>query len=242
MKLSEHVYALPITADLWNGPMTIYPALILDEVHGATLVDAGVPGMQADFETALGSIGVKLSDVRRIIITHHDLDHIGSLPALVAATGADVLTSVGEVPYVQGEKPGQKQPSPEAIASMPPEARARFANPPKAAVTRILNDNELLEIAGGVRVISTPGHTVGHLSLFVESDGLLITGDAMTSEAGQLRFPMARATPDMPLALESLKRLAALPVRAVLTYHGGLVSREAAQQLQRLSAEADHQA
>lgn len=242
MKLSEHVYALPITADLWNGPMTIYPALILDEVHGATLVDAGVPGMQADFETALGSIGVKLSDVRRIIITHHDLDHIGSLPALVAATGADVLTSGGEVPYVQGEKPGQKQPSPEAIASMPPEARARFANPPKAAVTRILNDNELLEIAGGVRVISTPGHTVGHLSLFVESDGLLITGDAMTSEAGQLRFPMARATPDMPLALESLKRLAALPVRAVLTYHGGLVSREAAQQLQRLSAEADHQA
>jgi glyoxylase-like metal-dependent hydrolase (beta-lactamase superfamily II) len=241
MKLSDHVYALPVEATMMSDPTTFYPALIVDAEHGATLVDTGIPNMREDFETALEAIGMSLSDVRRIIITHHDLDHIGSLPALVAATGAEVLALEPEVPYVQGEKPGQKRPTPEMLAGMPPPVQAVFANPPKATVTRVLHDGELLAIAGGVRVVATPGHTVGHLSLFVEQDGVLITGDALVSEAGQLKFPVARATPDMPQALRSVKKLAELPVKAVLTYHGGLVSDNAAQQLQALAAEVDHQ-
>jgi glyoxylase-like metal-dependent hydrolase (beta-lactamase superfamily II) len=241
MKLSEHVYALPIEATMMSDPTTFYPALIVDAEHGATLVDTGIPNMQKNFETALETIGMSLSDVRRIIITHHDLDHIGSLPALVAATGAEVLALDAEVPYVQGEKPGQKQPTPERLATMPPQMQAVFANPPKATVNRVLHDGEVLEIAGGVRVVATPGHTVGHLSLFVEQDGVLITGDALVSEAGQLKFPVARATPDMPEALRSVQKLAKLPVQAVLTYHGGLVNDNAAQQLQGLAAEVDQQ-
>ena len=241
MKISRHVIALPVTAQLPSGPMTIHPALILDAARGATLVDTGVPGMQSDFQAALEAVGMNLTDVRRIIVTHHDLDHIGSLPALVAATDAEVLALEAEVPYVQGEKPGQKQPTPEVLASMPPEMQARFANPPKATVTRVLHDGDLLEIAGGVRMVATPGHTVGHLSLFVEQDGVLISGDALFSNAGQLQFPIARATPDMPEALRSVRKLAELPVKAVLTYHGGLVSEDAAQQLQGLADEVDRQ-
>ena len=155
------------------------------------------------------------------------------------ATRAEVLALEAEVPYVQGEKPGQKTPPAEVIAGMPPEMQARFANPPRATVTRVLQGGEVLDFAGGVQVIATPGHTVGHLSLFVVQDGVLITGDAMTSAGGQLNGPMERATPDMPEALRSVQKLAQLPAKTVLTYHGGVVDQDAAQQLTRVAGNAN---
>ncbi|GBF08095.1 beta-lactamase domain-containing protein [Deinococcus aerius] len=237
LQLSEHVYALPLEATLMGSPTTIFPALILGGARGATLVDTGIPGMQDALRDALGALGLGWGDVRRIIVTHHDLDHIGSLPAVVAATGAEVLALDAEVPYVQGDRPGQKQPTPQMLASMPPEMVAVFANPPRAAVTRPLHDGEVLDLAGGVRVVATPGHTVGHLSLFVVQDGVLISGDALTSSGGQLHGPMERATPDMGQARESVRKLAGLPVTAVLTYHGGPVREDAAGQLARVAGE-----
>jgi len=237
IRLSPHVYALPIETSLMGGPTTIFPALILDDAQGVTLVDTGIPGMQDDFAAALGTLGLGWDDVKQIIVTHHDLDHIGSLPAIVAATGAGVLALQAEVPYVQGEKPGQKQPTPEMIAGMPPEMQARFANPPKATVTRVLQDGEVIDIAGGVKVIATPGHTVGHLSLYVQQEGVLITGDAMTSAGGRLNGPMKRATPDMPEALRSVQKLAQEPATTILTYHGGVVHDDAAAQLVRVAGE-----
>ncbi|MFC4637671.1 MBL fold metallo-hydrolase [Deinococcus hohokamensis] len=239
IKMSEHVYALPINAVMMGTPTTIFPALILDETHGATLVDTGILGMEGLFQAALQTLSLSWTDVKRIIVTHHDLDHIGSLPAIVAATGAEVLALETEVPYVQGEKPGQKQPSPEMIAGMPPEMLAVFANPPKAHVTQVLHDGEVLDLAGGVKVIATPGHTVGHLSLYVQQDGVLITGDALTSAGGQLNGPSARMTPDMDEAQRSVRKLAQESAKAVLTYHGGLVLEDAAAQLVRVAAEAD---
>ncbi len=78
------------------------------------------------------------------------------------------------------------------IATLPPEMQARFANPPRAAVTRVLRDGEVLDLVGGVKVVATPGQTVGHLNLFLVRDGVLITGDAMTSAGGQLNGPVER--------------------------------------------------
>lgn len=236
--LGERVFALPLPATLMGGVSLIHPALILDDREGATLVDAGVPGMTAAIEEALSALSWSLSEVRRVIVTHHDLDHIGSLPDVVARTHADVLALEAEVPFVQGERKGQKQPSPEALASMPPAMRAVFENPPKARVTRVLSDGDVLDVAGGVDVVATPGHTFGHLSLFVRDGGVLITGDALTSADGELRPPMARATPDMDEAMRSVRKLAALPVRTILTYHGGVVDRDAAGQLRRVAGDA----
>lgn len=238
IQLGERVYALPLPAPLMGGVSLIHPALILDDREGATLVDAGVPGMTSAIEEALSTLSLSLADVRRVIVTHHDLDHIGSLPDIVARTNADVLALEAEVPFVQGERQGQKQPSPEALASMPPAMKAVFENPPRARVTRVLSDGDVLNVAGGVDVVATPGHTFGHLSLFVRDGGILITGDALTSADGALHPPMGRATPDLDEAMRSVRKLTALPVRTILTYHGGIVREDAAGQLRRVADEA----
>ena len=242
MKISEHVYAIPLQAQMMTGTSVLNLALITDPQHGATLVDTGTPGQLPAIQAALGEIGLKLSDIRRIIVTHHDLDHIGSLEALVAASGAEVLTSQAEIPYVQdGQRPQKFPPADkvdELMAHMPEGMRQMMKNPPvvKVKVDRVLSDGEVLDIAGGVRVVFTPGHTVGHLSLYVQGDGVLITGDALASEDGQLTGPNPQYTPDLPEAVRSVQKLAQIPAKVVLTYHGGLVDQDAALQLNRVAA------
>ncbi len=103
IELSEHAYALPIETDLMGGLTVSSPVLILDEEHGATLIDTGIPGMKADFQAALEALGMDWSEVNPVTVTHHDLDHIGSLPDIVEVTGADMLALEAEVSYVQGE-------------------------------------------------------------------------------------------------------------------------------------------
>ncbi|WP_425147685.1 MBL fold metallo-hydrolase [Deinococcus sp.] len=242
MKISEHVYALPIEANLMMGASLVHLALISDPLHGATLVDTGTPNSLNKIEAALKAEGMQLSDLRRIIVTHHDLDHIGSLEAVVNATGAEVLTSELEIPYVQEGKRAQKMPPAdkvdELMAGYPEHVREMIKNLPSVhvKVDRVLSDGEVLDLAGGVRVVFTPGHTVGHLSLYVQADGVLITGDALSSADGVLGGPPPQATPDMPTAMRSVQKLAGLPVKTILTYHGGVVDQDAALQLDRVAA------
>ena len=241
LKISDELYALPLTTELMNGPTTLNPALILDERHGPTLVDTGVPGQLDALEAALAGVGLKVADLRRVILTHQDLDHIGSLAEVVRVSGADVLAHADDAPYIEGRLPLLKLPPLEqreaVLASMPPQARAIFSRPlTPVAVNRTLGDGERLELAGGVEVIFTPGHTPGHISLYLARSRSLISGDALVSSGGQLAGPIARATPDLTKAHASVARLAKLDVNTILTYHGGVVE-DGGAQLQKLAAE-----
>ena len=241
MKISEHVYVLPLEATTMMGTSILNVSLIVDPLHGATLVDTGTPNLLPAIEAALKAEGMQLSDIRRVIVTHHDLDHIGSLEAVVKATGAEVLTSELEIPYVQEGRRAQKFPPAdkvdEVMAHMPEHVRQMMKNLPGVfvKVDRVLDDGELLDIAGGVRVVFTPGHTVGHLSVYVEQDGVLISGDALTSQNGELKGPSAQNTPDMPEAIKSVYKLAQLPAKTIVAYHGGVVDQDAALQLTRVA-------
>jgi glyoxylase-like metal-dependent hydrolase (beta-lactamase superfamily II) len=225
MKLSEHVHDVVLNAKLPNGhAMPLHLSLITDPVHGATLIDTGVPGMLDELRAALLAEGVELKDIRRVLVSHHDLDHVGLLAEVVRESGAQVWTSAGEQPFVEGAQSPQKQPG-----TPPLEALKGIR------VSRVLQDGERLELAGGVRVVATPGHTVGHLSFLVEQDGVLISGDALTSDGGVLGGPNPQYTADVPGAQKSVDNLVTLPITSIQTYHGGYVSADAMVQLQRLS-------
>ncbi len=231
---------LELEATLMGGPMVIHPVAIVMPDGTLTLVDTGIPGMTDAIDAELKAAGHSLADVKQVIVTHHDLDHIGSLEAVVAATGAEVLALEAEVPYIDGRERSQKMPSEEQVQAMlvdpnlNPAMRAMITRPPvKVPVTRVLHDGD--ELPGGIRVVATPGHTVGHLSVYLTGSKTLITGDAMTSEGGTLNGPNERATPDMAGALQSVKKLSGLDVQTVLTYHGGLVTENADAQLKALA-------
>ncbi|WP_029474876.1 MBL fold metallo-hydrolase [Deinococcus frigens] len=135
MKLSDDLLVLELTTDFGTGPTVLHPVLILDSQAGHTLVDTGMPDMEGAIEAALAEVGVTLKDIRQVIITHHDLDHIGSLEAVVKASGTQVWASARETSFIQGEEWPGKMPPQEQVAALladpqtPPRMRAMLEKP-----------------------------------------------------------------------------------------------------------------
>jgi glyoxylase-like metal-dependent hydrolase (beta-lactamase superfamily II) len=235
MRLNDDVYVLVLPFMRDGQPFPINLALVMDAEHGPTLVDTGLPGQEDAIAGALAEAGVLVQDVRRIVLTHQDIDHVGSLHGLVEASGARVLAGEVEAPFIDGTELARFA-TPEVVATRPElrQVMERFQWTP---VDEALPDGARLDVAGGLRAIFTPGHTRGHMCVYAERTGTLIAGDALTAADGRLLGPSAAGTRDMPAARASVGRLAELDVRAIVCYHGGVVVDDAGAQLRRLAEE-----
>lgn len=230
---------------LRDGESFIRPSWDDDTV---VLVDAGFPGQLQQIREAMGSAGVPFDRLDKVIITHQDIDHIGSLPDIIRESShkVEVLSHEEERPYIEGRKPlikmNQERLS-KMLVSLPEEQRQRmealFANPPKASVDTAVADEGVLPYCGGITVIFTPGHTPGHICLYLNQSKILITGDALVAVDGELRGPNPQATYDMDTALKSLKKLTQYDIETVICYHGGVYRDSANERLAELASAAD---
>ncbi|WP_134683734.1 MBL fold metallo-hydrolase [Brevibacillus migulae] len=243
MKIANGVEMIQVEVEGVGRRDVLNPVLMWDE-NAAVLVDAGMPGTWPQIRQAMSDLGVAVSHLKAVIVTHQDFDHIGSLPEILRDLDGRVEVYAHELdkPYIEGKLPLLKT-NPEqmskVLAFLPEEERRKalqmFANPPKANVDRVVTDGEVLPMAGGVRVIHTPGHTSGHISLYVEQSKTLIAGDAMICVDGRLRGPVSQTTPDMETAMRSLQRFLELEVDAVICYHGGVCDQHAKEQIRELA-------
>jgi glyoxylase-like metal-dependent hydrolase (beta-lactamase superfamily II) len=202
MKIGDGVEALEIPMDFPGaGGGTINPVVLWSDADGATLIDAGLPGQLGVFEEKLAAAGLKASSLRRILLTHQDPDHIGAASALSGVSRAEVYAHTDDVPFIQGEMPLLKldmKRMESRLATLPADGRARalklLASPPKVRVDHVLQGGEELPWYGGITVIPTPGHTPGHVCLYLKAQGLLLAGDALRVENGSLIGPSPMAT------------------------------------------------
>src|SRR5215211_890020 len=236
MRVADGVYVLPIPRSPQEPESFLNLTLIVDEQNGNTLVDAGLPDQMEAISAALVEAGIGVRDLRRIIFTHQDLDHVGSGAALVRQSGARVLAHPADVPYVEGSRRPLK-PSP-AMLDQRPQMRKVLERLEPVGVDERIENGTRLDIAGGIRVISTAGHTPGHISLYLERSKVLIAGDALTAEKGSLNGPNPSMTLEMSTAIQSIRSLADLEIDTIVCYHGGVVSEDANGQLRRVIQEA----
>ena len=239
MKVNDDLSVLALHMQMGDQKVPIYASLIHDAAKGPTLVDTGVSRVAGGLDEALAEEGLKVADLKRIILTHQDVDHTGALRELVNESGAETLAHEVEAPYIDGRKPRVKIPSLNAFDHMP-QLRSffeRLANNP-TPIDTLLHDNDRLDLAGGVRVIFTPGHTPGHISLYLERTRTLITGDALALRDGQVDVSAPQMTLDTPLAWESARKLATLDVQTLVCFHGGVLTAGVNEQLQRLATQA----
>jgi glyoxylase-like metal-dependent hydrolase (beta-lactamase superfamily II) len=99
----------------------------------------------------------------------------------------------------------------------------RFPVPVEAA-----GDGDLIR---GLRVIATPGHTAGHLSLLSDDDGFLLLGDLAGSQDGQLVRAPAPFTADPTEAEGSLLKASLLDFDELYPSHGAVSNRQALRHL-----------
>jgi glyoxylase-like metal-dependent hydrolase (beta-lactamase superfamily II) len=132
------------------------------------------------------------------------------------------------------------KPSPEMLERRP-QMREVLERLEPVRVDEHLADGDRLDLAGGTRVIFTPGHTPGHLSLYLERPKVLVAGDALTAEGGHLNGPNPPLTLDVRAAVRSVRRLADLEIDTIVCYHGGVVSEDANGQLRRVVREASRE-
>jgi glyoxylase-like metal-dependent hydrolase (beta-lactamase superfamily II) len=236
MRVANGVYVLPIARSPQEPESVLNLTLIVDEQNGNTLVDAGLPDQMEAISAALVEAGIGVRDLRRIIFTHQDLDHVGSGAALVRQSGARVLAHPADVPYVEGSRRPLK-PSP-AMLDQRPQMRKVLERLEPVGVDERIENGTRLDLAGGTKVISTAGHTPGHISLYLERSKVLIAGDALTAEKGSLNGPNPSMTLEMSTAIQSIRSLADLEIDTIVCYHGGVVSEDANGQLRRVIQEA----
>ncbi|MGI6005842.1 MAG: MBL fold metallo-hydrolase [Christensenellales bacterium] len=206
---------------------SVFPVLIWSDTDMA-LVDACYPLQYDELKAAVRAAGFSVRDITKIILTHQDLDHIGCVKeVLEAAPKARVLAHRDEAPYIDGRKTPVKLTDLRKNRAHLDEALLQRMHDLEAGFSgrRIRIDEELSggdTVMDDIRVIHTPGHTPGHICLFAQSGGVLITGDALNVKDGALSGPNPVHTKDMNLAMASLRPLADLPIASVIAYHGGL--------------------
>ncbi|MDZ5609384.1 MBL fold metallo-hydrolase [Bacillus pseudomycoides] len=199
----------------------IHPTLLWDQ-EMAVLIDTGFPGQIEDLHIAMDKVGVSFDKLKVVILTHQDIDHIGSLPEILQNCGRNIKVYAHELdkPYIQGDLPLLKD--------------GHIENPPKGKVDDTLIDGQELPYCGGIRIIHTPGHTPGHISLYLRQSKTLVAGDSMYSVNGTLGGIHVPTTLDIKAARRSLKKYLDLDIESVVCYHGGLSNGNINEQIQKL--------
>ncbi len=191
--------------------------------NGLTLVDASIPGSLPQIEKELQKIEHKLSDIKRILITHAHGDHIGSLAALRDATGAEVYAHHRyESAVIRGEKPVLRPPTSQlkGINRLSPYLIKQ------QDITRTQVDHELKEgdrldeVLPGLEVVDTPGHAPGQCGFWQPEQRLFFGGDVMMRIPFNLGLPIAAFTLDMAEAKRSIHKVAEMNVATLCLGHG----------------------
>jgi glyoxylase-like metal-dependent hydrolase (beta-lactamase superfamily II) len=205
---------------------------MIEDDDGLTLIDASIPPAAKKIIKQLAAAGHSISNLKRILITHAHPDHVGALPMLSRASGAEVLISDIEQPTLEGKQSIPRVPA-AALTGV-----ARLLRPPEVTLKdmkadRTLKDGDMLtEVMGGLHVIATPGHAPGHLAFWQPERRILFCGDTIfRMPTPRLRLPFSFLTVDMAENIRSIKRLIQLEPALVCFGHGRPLQENAAQRL-----------
>jgi glyoxylase-like metal-dependent hydrolase (beta-lactamase superfamily II) len=216
---------MEIIKNIHQVPGVIANAYLIVEPGGITLIDAGLPGSDKRILQYIEDLGRPPRDLRRILITHADLDHVGGLGALRKATGARVFaSSVESRAMAEGRSSRPVKAGGNSVRRLLFSFIGLFSRGNRKPADELLSDGQSLPVMDGLRIVETVGHTPGHLSFYLPAAGVLFTGDSIIADEKGLQGSRPMYTWDATKAAEAVHRQAALGATIVCPGHGPVVA------------------
>ncbi|MCC2307657.1 MBL fold metallo-hydrolase [Cellulomonas chengniuliangii] len=218
MKLGPHLHRIG------NDIVAAY-LVVTDD--GVTVVDAALSGHWPELLAELAAMGRTVDDVRGVVLTHGDTDHLGFAERLRRDHGVPVYVHVDDADRARG---GDKPKVSMGRTRLGPTLRfmayaARKGGMRTTYLTEVVEvrDGDVLPLPGQPVVIGMPGHSPGSIAVHVPVADAVFVGDALTTRhvlTGRTGIQPAPFTDDPERALESLGRLAGVDATWVLPGHG----------------------
>jgi hydroxyacylglutathione hydrolase len=219
-QITEAVYFIPGQDDMI--PDSHVYLIGRPDTHDLTLVDAGLMGKGVYKIESIQKAGIQLADIRRVIMTHTHLDHIGCL--------GEILKAIPDAELWVHEAEGNllEQGDERAVYGMEmfqSMCQAQYRIQPGAfafQVHRKLSGGETLALGGATwEVLHIPGHSAGSIGLYNSDDKILVPGDTVYADYAIGRFDLYGANGAQ--LKDSLMKLADLEVTILLPGHNRIV-------------------
>jgi glyoxylase-like metal-dependent hydrolase (beta-lactamase superfamily II) len=210
------------------GSSSLVNSYLVEEAGQVTIVDAGLPGYWRDLPAELTAMGRTLDDVRAVVLTHGDTDHIGFAERLRTERGVSIFVHELDAARARGEVkkpttgwgPMKLRPLLGFLAYSGRKGGLRIP-PVKEVVT--FRGGDTLDLPGQPRIVHVPGHTPGSSAIHIPAVDAVFVGDAMTTRSvltGELGPHLAPFTLEPAQAKESLAALERVDATWVLPGHG----------------------
>lgn len=212
VEISRNIYRLPTLGAFINS------YALVNEDSSVTLIDCGLKGSSKKLVADLARIGKHPKDVTSIVFTHAHDDHVGGAAEMIEICDtSDVLMHEADALLTSdGRTPPQDKSrlSGKLLSLMPKSSYAPFL------VTRRLKDGEVIDTSGGLKVIHTPGHTDGHISLLHLESETLITGDSIFNMTSRMTWALSGFCVNYKQSQETATRFLNFDFKNVCFTHG----------------------
>jgi glyoxylase-like metal-dependent hydrolase (beta-lactamase superfamily II) len=189
----------------------------------AILVDSGRPSDAAAIEIALAQHGVRLEDVSLFLHTHGHWDHCGSTAQLRRNPATPVAIHRADAEMLRHGVNGTLKPTNLTARLFGPLLNRRY---PGIEPTLSFDGELNLEPFGvAARIVSTPGHTAGSISVLTAGHEIIVGDLLMGGFLGGRLFPHRPQyhyfADDLAVVRQSIQKVLALKPRLIHVGHGG---------------------
>ena len=163
----------------------VFPYLFVEDQNDLTLIDPSFLSQLSILENYLLDIGYNIKNVKRIILTHVHMDHSQAANEVKRKSGAKIYSHWIEARYLSHNPPYSGPPTAQEtvdkLEKLGVSMEALTKEYGSFDVEPIMVDEQVSDgdTIGSLKVIHTPGHTPGHISLYYEEDKLLLGADSI---------------------------------------------------------------